>query len=141
MFTEQLLCEMRYGFNTGTTLTANKAVYLVCVPQADGKVKLHSTPITQDLPTTNDGLVYKFLGRAYDTSRVVMLGDKPVYYFENGAIRPWTSAINSALNLATVANTGSYTDLINKPRTTSVFVQSATPTATTVGDLWIKLGT
>lgn len=135
------LIDLRYGFNTGTTLTANKAVYLVCVPQADGKVKLHSTPITQDLPTTNDGLVYKFLGRAYDTYRVVMLGDKPVYYFENGAIRPWTSAINSALNLATVANTGSYTDLINKPRTTSVFVQSATPTATTVGDLWIKLGT
>lgn len=39
------LIDLRYSFNTGTTLTANKPVYLVVTPQADGQVKLASTPI------------------------------------------------------------------------------------------------
>lgn len=83
--------DMRYSFNTGTTLTAKKFVYLVCVPQSDGKVKLHTSPIAQALPTTEDGLVYKLLGKAYSTSHIQMFYDKPCYYFKDGAIRLWTN--------------------------------------------------
>ncbi len=84
MYSQTGVLDLRYGFNTGTTLTANKEVYLVCVPQSDGTVKLHTTPITQTLPTAFNGLIYKFLGLAYDTYRIELLQDKPCYY-HNGA--------------------------------------------------------
>lgn len=47
------LINLQYSFNTGTTLTANKPVYLVVTPQTDGQVKLASTPIVQALPTSD----------------------------------------------------------------------------------------
>lgn len=47
------LVNLQYSFNTGTTLTANQPVYLVVTPQADGQVKLASTPIAQALPTSD----------------------------------------------------------------------------------------
>ena len=88
----QLVSDFRYSFNTGKTLVANKAVFLVCVPQSDGKVKLHSNPISQSLPNTDDGLIYIHLGQAYDTYRVYMHLEKPIYYFKNGVVRKYTNA-------------------------------------------------
>lgn len=105
------LIDYRYSFNTGTTLTARKGIYLVCSPQSNGKVKLHTTPISQTLPTTEDGLVYIYLGRAYDTYRGTLSANKPIYYYKNGALREWTNSET----LATVATSGSYNDLSNKP--------------------------
>lgn len=89
MYTAYSATDLRYAFNTGSTLTANKYVYLVCDPQTDGKVKLASNPITQVLPTTEDGHVYIKLGRAYDTYRIALDQNKPVYYFKGGALRLW----------------------------------------------------
>lgn len=86
----QQLIDLRISFNTGTTLIANKSVYLACVPQNDGLVKLHSTPIVQSLPTSEDGLVYIYLGQAYDTYRITMHVEKPVYWFKNGKVREYT---------------------------------------------------
>ena len=105
---ESNLCDLRYSFNTGTTLTARKPIFLVCSPQSNGKAKLHSSPISQTLPTTDDGLIYIYLGRAYDTYRFIFNVNRPVYYYKNGAIRKWT-------NMTAVAATGSYNDLSNKP--------------------------
>lgn len=93
------LIDLRYAFNTGTTLTANKAIYLVCVPQSDGSAKLHATPISQTLPTTEDGFIYKYLGQAYDNYRITLDEDKPCYYYKNGSLRLW---INQDTNAATV---------------------------------------
>lgn len=90
------LIDLRYAFNTGTTLTANKAIYLVCVPQSDGFVKLHTTPISQALPTTEDGFIYKYLGQAYDTYRITLDEDKPCYYYKNGSLRLWTNQDTNA---------------------------------------------
>ena len=85
------LIDLRYSFNiTTSTLTSQKAVYAVLVPQSNGKVKFHTTPITQTLPTTDDGLVYKYLGQAYDGYRIQLIQEKPCYYFKNGALRLWT---------------------------------------------------
>lgn len=98
------IIDLRYSFNTGTTLTSQKGVYLVMVPQSDGKVKLHSTPITQTLPTTEDGLVYKYLGQAYSNYGLQLVQEKPCYCFKNGALRPWTGpAITQTLNFTTGA--------------------------------------
>lgn len=78
------LVDLRYSFNTGTTLTANKPVYLVVTPQADGQVKLASTTITQALPTSTINNLYIFLGTAYDTYRIELTIDHPVYVYRNG---------------------------------------------------------
>lgn len=78
------LVDLRYSFNTGTTLTTNKPVYLVVTPQADGQVKLASTPIVQALPTNTINNLYIFLGTAYDTYRIELTIDHPVYVYRNG---------------------------------------------------------
>ena len=78
------LVDLRYSFNTGTTLTANKPVYLVVRPQADGQVKLASTPIAQALPTSDTSNWYVFLGTAYDNYRIELPIEHPIYAYHNG---------------------------------------------------------
>ncbi len=89
--TQHGLVDLRYSFNTGKTLTPNRSVYLVMEPQSDGTAKLAATPIAQSLPATEDGKLYKYLGRAYDTYRIVLYQEKPVFYFKSGEIRLWTN--------------------------------------------------
>ena len=78
------LIDLRYSFNTGTTLTANKPVYLVVTPQTDGQVKLASTPIAQALPTSAANNLYIFLGTAYDNYRIELTIKHPIYVYRNG---------------------------------------------------------
>ncbi len=71
--------DFRYSVNQ-TTITAYKDVYLQVIPQSDGMVKIASaTPLVQELPTTNDGYWYIFLGRAYNTTNLTLYSDHPVY--------------------------------------------------------------
>lgn len=77
------LVDLRYSFNTGTTLTANKPVYLVVTPQTDGQVKLASTPIAQTLPTSATNNLYVFLGTAYDNYRIELTIKHPIYVYRN----------------------------------------------------------
>lgn len=166
------LVDIRYSFNTGSTLVANHDVFMKCEPQDTGFARLHNyivktpttsnpkteglfeksyqsltvstgnpkmrgwfkkvnneyvlavdtsvvegttyyqqkfavttdtsvnasktyyqkvNPITQELPTTDDGLIYVRLGRAYDTYRFSMDYYKPVYYFKEGKLRLWVN--------------------------------------------------
>ena len=56
--------DLRYTFNCGSTLIEYKPFYLVVDILANGKAKLASnTPWAQELPSTNDGHYYIFLGR------------------------------------------------------------------------------
>lgn len=87
---------LAYSFNTTTTLTPNKNVYMVVVPQTNNKAKLHSSPISQELPTTDDGLVYVLLGVAYSTSQIALEFRHPLYHFKNGKIREYTGVNDSA---------------------------------------------
>lgn len=82
---------LTYAFNTGATLVAGNDVYLVCVPQDDGSAVLHTNPIAFALPTTEDGLLYKRLGKCSDEDQIILEQDKPVYYYKDGAIRLWTN--------------------------------------------------
>ena len=88
----QYYFDLRYSFNCGSTLTANKVIYIVATPQSDGKAKLASSPLAQDLPTTEDGLIYIRLGVAYSEYQIQMENNHPVYYYKNGQIRLWTNA-------------------------------------------------
>ena len=100
---EQYAIVLGYSFNrTGAalTLTSWKPVYIKCAPQADGSAIIDdTTPYVQDLPSTEDGKIYIFLGIAYDATHVELQLDHPVYYYKGGAIRPWADpAIDSALD-------------------------------------------
>ena len=94
---EQYAIVLGYSFNrTGAalTLTSWKPVYIKCAPQADGSAIIDdTTPYVQDLPTTEDGKIYIFLGIAYDATHVELQLDHPIYEYKGGAIRPWVNAV------------------------------------------------
>lgn len=93
---DQYAISLGYSFNmTGSalTLSTKKPVYVKCAPQADGSAIIDSTtPYVQDLPTTDDGKIYIFLGMAYSATNIELVVDKPVYYYKDGSIRLWTNA-------------------------------------------------
>lgn len=90
---EQQVLSLGYSFNrTGValTLTEDKPVWLKCTPQSDGSVVLDAEiPFVQDLPTTEDGFVYIWLGIAYSATNIELTLQHPVKYYHNGAIRNW----------------------------------------------------
>lgn len=100
------------SFNVASVLTAQKDVYIVAEPQSNGKVKLRNPstsgvtngPISQTLPTTDDGYVYIYLGAAYSTTSISLARIHPVYQFKNGQLRQYVG------NFGTMAftNTSSY---------------------------------
>lgn len=109
--------DLRYAFNCGgyassnpSTLTGGKPLYLVAVPQSDGSAKLHSEPLAQDLPSTEDGLIYIFLGYVYNDTYPYRLGElamkKTVYYYHNGKIREFTGADDLVYAVATTSANG-----------------------------------
>ena len=84
--------DLRLVFNINDTtspLTLHKDVYMKVTPLSNGKVKLASAmPLVQELPSTNDGYWYIFLGRA--TTRaygLTLYPDKPVFYHDGTRIR------------------------------------------------------
>lgn len=87
---QQYAFDLRYSFNCGQTLTSNKDVYIVAVPQSDGYAKLASSPLAQDLPNTDDGKIYIYLGHAYSTYQIEMHMNHPVYWYKDGKICLYT---------------------------------------------------
>lgn len=83
-------CDLRYAFNAGTTLTIDKPVYIRCVPQGDCQVKLDGDNcITQTLPSTADGKVYLFLGKAYSSYQIWLSQTHPIYEYVGGKLQIW----------------------------------------------------
>lgn len=63
-----------------------------CVINSDGTLTPNyagspSHPITQTLPTTDDGYVYVYLGQAYSTSAMELYNNHPIFQFKDGTIR------------------------------------------------------
>lgn len=84
-----------YSFNdTGTdlALTNHVPVYIKCAPQADGSAIIDANnPYVQTLPSTEDGEIYIFLGIASSATTVELFAEHPVFWYKNGAIRPWVN--------------------------------------------------
>ena len=103
---QQINMDLRYSFNTGTTLTSGKDVYVVATPQSNGMAKLASTPISQTLPTTADGKIYIYLGHASSTSAVELHPEHPVYEYKDSSLRLYTNAVTSSGTATTVKING-----------------------------------
>lgn len=72
------------------TMTSNKAVYLKATPQSNGKAVLDSTtPWVQDLPTTEDGKIYIYLGQATAATTLELAAVHPIYCYRGGRIVEW----------------------------------------------------
>ena len=88
---EQYILALGYSYNTtGAALTLiNPApVYLKCIPQTAGGVKVDG--YVQALPNSADGKVYLFLGMAYSATNIELFTVHPVYYHDGTGIRLWT---------------------------------------------------
>ena len=84
-----------YSFADGEapSMTISKPVYLKCAPNLDGSAVIDiDEPWVQDLPTTEDGKIYIFLGIATSATQFELMWLHPVYYYKNGAIRLWTNS-------------------------------------------------
>ena len=125
---EQYNITLGYSFNrTGAalTLTSWMPVYVKCTPLADGSAVMDSaTPYVQQLPSSDDGKIYIFLGIATAATTVELVPEHPVYCYRDGGIQRWTglqtevdSLKNSFSNLEssaiTVSNIYSYGSTIN----------------------------
>lgn len=113
---------LAYSFNTGTTLTVGKDVYMVATLQSPTTAKLRNPgatgtnasaaatgasagPITQTLPTTDDGFIYILLGRAYTNNMITLALEHPIYWYKNGAIGRYTAeAYDAGTALPTTNN-------------------------------------
>lgn len=102
------LIDLRYSGNQGSTLVANKPVYLVGTIGGDGLFYLADSWFTQTLPTSDDGKVYYYLGGSYDTYRIDFDAYNPCYQYKNGRIRLCQE--DSQIDLNTVEPLG-FTDV------------------------------
>ena len=140
------LIDLRYSFNTGTTLTANKDVYIQCSPQTDGKLKFSGNScITQTLPTTADGYVYILLGHTYDTYRIALYYYHPIFIYANSKLRLWSgyadyaatagtaSSATTATNIAAFSLTGDVTASANNAHTYATTLTTSGVTAGSYG--------
>lgn len=97
---QQYALNLGYSFNAAAsalTLDYPKPVYLKCHPLADGSATIDpTTPYVQALPSTNDGCIYIYLGRAYSATNVEMVASHPVYWHDGTGIRIWTGLTSAS---------------------------------------------
>ncbi len=69
------------------TLTAYQPVYIKGTLLGKAFTPVSTTPLTQTVPTTEDGYHYMLLGLAYNTTEMYLLEDHNIYEFSNGYFR------------------------------------------------------
>lgn len=82
--------QFNYVFNCGSTLTANKEIYLVMEPKPYGMCKLATVPWSQELPRAADGKLYMLLGAASTASQGELYPNHPIFWHDGCSIRLWT---------------------------------------------------
>ena len=83
--------DFRYNTTGTISLTVQKPVYLVGIPNADNSTfKLPSSNWwTQTLPSSNDGKIYILLGLAYSTTSIYLQAYHPIYYHNGEHVVPY----------------------------------------------------
>lgn len=121
----QILADLRYAFDLNASasykLTARLPVYLTATPQADGTAILTKPsgstigPLSQSLPTSEDGLIYIYLGQAYEDTypyRLELMINHPVYWYKNGAVREYRPTVDGHTVNADVPANAKFTDTV-----------------------------
>lgn len=96
MYSAYNALNFQYCSNCGTSLHANRPIYLIFEHRADGLYYLkHDVWWTQDLPTTEDGYVYVYVGHAYSTSYYNLAPSHPMLWYHNGKVVPYAGECSS----------------------------------------------
>jgi len=97
-------CDFRYSTNCGTTLTNNKAVYLVgTINSTDGLFYLDNPWYTQTIPSTEDGKIYVYIGDSYSTYQVYLNVENTPYQFYKGEFRKYSEVLTMKADEAAAA--------------------------------------
>lgn len=85
MATTNYLC-MPFNINTtqSMTLTFGKPIFIKGNLSGAEFTPISTTPLTQDIPESDDGYEYILLGMAYSTTGCYLLSEHPIYAFVNG---------------------------------------------------------
>lgn len=82
------------------TLTAYKSVYIKGTLSGTTFTPVSTTPLTQTIPTSDDGYYYILLGTAYSTTSMYLIDDHAIFRYFNGAFKSTTQiAIEAQENL------------------------------------------
>ena len=84
------LIDMRYSMNVTSAagFTGYKPVYLVGTIGTNGLFYLDTTKWwAQDLPSTDDGKVYIYIGDAYDYYRITLSEVNPAYFYRDSRVQ------------------------------------------------------
>lgn len=116
--------DLRYSFNIGTSvISAGKPVYIRMSKNTDGTLSPHYAytspgkhPIATALPTTADGDVYVYLGKAYSTSSIELDLCHPMYEFVGGKIQVYTG-VTIPTKTSDLTNDSNYATINDLPPT------------------------
>lgn len=98
--------DFRYSSNCGTTLTANKPVYLVGTI-TNGYFYLDATWWTQTTPTTKNNKVYILVGGAYNTYQVDLYEHNEWFWHDGTAFTKYGGSAQNAANASVATNLSS----------------------------------
>lgn len=73
------------------TLVANKSLYIKGTLSGSTFTPISTAPITQDIPTSEDGYDYILLGTAYSTTNFYLISEHPIYRYINGIFQQISS--------------------------------------------------
>ena len=111
LYETHVASDMKYSFNCGTTLTANKSIYIVGTI-TNGLFHVASEMYSLALPTTADGKYYMYLGETINTYQITMAALHPIYYFD-GHLRQYSNddpyIFTGGENKITIQSRGSQT--------------------------------
>jgi len=130
----QYTLSLGYSFNTtgaALVMTYPAPVYVKCTPAANGSATLDG--YVQALPSTNDGKIYIFLGRAYNATNIELFPEHPVYYHDGTGIRLWTGAEGggSTVTVTQSLSSGTQVASISVDGTATALYAPTPPTAST----------
>lgn len=104
--------EISYSITTtqSITLTAYEPVYIKGTLSGSTFIPVSATPLTQDVPTSEDGYYYILLACAYSTTNVRLYAEHKIYKYFGGAFQVWNYAQTTAEDAAKTATNYLYYD-------------------------------
>lgn len=154
---QQYNVDLRYSFNiTTSTLTSGEPVYIVMEVNLDGTLSPVypigiNHPITQTLPSTNDGYVYVLLGQAFSGYQIELTPLHTMYEYKNGKIRQYIAessggggTITDVQVNSTSVVTGGVADILTEgtydSSTNKIATMSDVPAESSIVDLIYPVG-
>lgn len=136
------------------TLTAYKPVYIKGKISGTTFTPVSTAPLTQTVPTTDDGYQYILLGTAYSTTAMYLLNEHPIFQYFDGAFKSVeqiaVEASKTATNFIDIDNTKGVMTIGNmktetlgrniKIDTDSVDICNGDTVLASYGDKYIYLG-